>query len=430
MGRAAIEPGRWGRISLIPELQISEGKWVPIPEAERGRGDPRRWSVVPDRWRATARVHDADDGRVRQVSRYSGSKTTAEALLRRELEGRQAQRCTLLLEVESRAQTVAVAAAAWLDEARGRLAGSSYDTYRQTLDRHIGSSTLGALGLEEVKPSSVNELLQAVAQSSGVGAAKLVRSVLNGTFEQAVASDAVLTNPVRQARPVRNTRRPRPAEGERDTRRALTRNERDRLIRFVYSDPYCQKYDLADLIAFMAGTGVRVGEAIALQWKNLDLDRTPAATIAATISRVTGEGNKVQTSTKTGRDRVVYLPPWLAERLRARRDSAETQSCRAAANREAVVFDTPPVWTPAATVRTGGNLRDRSNTTKQLRRVYDAAGFPWMTSHTMRRTAASLLDDAGVPMREVSSQLGHTDLRTTYLYLDRRQATTRAADVL
>jgi integrase len=53
-----------------------------------------------------------------------------------------------------------------------------------------------------------------------------------------------------------------------------------------------------------------------------------------------------------------------------------------------------------------------------------------MTSHTMLRTAASLLDDAGLPLREVSGQLNHTDLRTTYLYLDRRQATTRAAEVL
>lgn len=122
--------------------------------------------------------------------------------------------------------------------------------------------------------------------------------------------------------------------------------------------------------------------------------------------------------------------PWLADRLRSRRDLAATQPWRAAANRAAVVIDTAVARYPTATVRSGGNLRDRSNTTKQLRRVYDAAGFPWMTSHTMRRTAASLLDDAGLPVREVSGQLGHTDLRTTYLYLDRRQATTRAADVL
>lgn len=387
--------------------------------------------MVPERWRATARVRDADDGRLRQVSRYSRSKTTAEALLRIELEGRQAQRAPQNLEIRTQTETVARAAAGWLDEARGRLAGSSFDTYRQTLDRHIALSTLGAMRLDEVKPSSVNELLQSVAQRSGAGAAKLVRSVLNGTFERAVAGDAVPANPVRQAGPVRSPRKHRPAEGERDTRRALTRDERDRLITFVNTDRYCEKYDLADLVAFMAGTGVRVGEAIALQWKNLDLgDQHPTATIAATVSRVAGQGNGVQTSTKTGRDRVVYLPPWLAERLQARHDLSEGQPWRVAANRAGVVFDTATALYPSEKVRSGGNLRDRSNTTKQLRRVYDAAGFPWMTSHTMRRTAASLLDDAGLPMREVSGQLGHTDLRTTYLYLDRRQATTRAADVL
>lgn len=416
---------------MIPEVQTANGKWTPIHEADRGEGDPRRWPVVPGRWRATVRVHDADDGKLRQVSRYSSSKTKAEVLLRAELEGRQVERAAQATQSWIDTETVASAAAGWLAEARSRLAGSSYDTYRQTVARHIASSTLGQMPVNEVKPSSVNELLQLVVRDSGPGAAKLVRSVLNGTFERAVARDVVQANPVRQARPVRRPRMLRPAEGERDTRRALTREERDRLLGFIDADLYCQRYDLADLVAFMAGTGVRVGEAIALQWKNLDLnDQRPSATIAATISRVTGQGNEVQTSTKTGRDRVVYLPAWLAQRLRARRERAQGQPSRMSKNRTGVVFDTATAWYPTDKVRSEGNLRDRSNTTKQLRRVYDAAGFPWMTSHTMRRTAASLLDDAGLPLREVSGQLGHTDLRTTYLYLDRRQATTRAADVL
>lgn len=137
MGRTAIKPGRWGRVSLIPEVQTGNGKWIPIPEGERGKGDPRRWPVVPERWRATARVHDIDDGRLRQISRYSRSKTTAEALPRIELEGRQAQGAAQRLEIKTQAETVAAAAAGWLDEARGRLAGSSYDSYRQTLARHM-----------------------------------------------------------------------------------------------------------------------------------------------------------------------------------------------------------------------------------------------------------------------------------------------------
>lgn len=91
----------------------------------------------------------------------------------------------------------------------------------------------------------------------------------------------------------------------------------------------------------------------------------------------------------------MYLPAWLAKRLRSRRERAAGQSWRTINNQVGVAFDTAATWYPTAKVRSGGNLRDRSNTTKQLRRVYDAAGFAWMTSRTMRRTAASLLDDAG-----------------------------------
>ena len=426
MGRQATDPGRWGRITLVPETRSKGGRWTPVPEASRRSGDPRRWPVAPQRWRATARVRDADDGKLRQVSRYGDSKTKAEALLRKDLEARQSNRTNRAASpARCDVESLASAAASWLSEARERLAGSSYDTYRQTLRRHVAPSPLGAAPLVDVRPAAVNELLLHVLQQSGPGAAKLVRSVLNGTFERAIGQDVIQNNPVRQAGPIRSPRRSRPVEGERDTRRALTREDRDRLIDFADSDGYCRACDLADLIAFMAGTGVRVGEAIALQWRNLELDEsTPIAIVAATVSRVTGQGNRVQTSTKTGRDRVIYLPEWLASRLRSRREGAGT--CPPLAP----VFGTAALGSGPSHGQRSGQLRDRSNTTKQLRRVYDAAGLPWMTSHTLRRTAASLLDDAGLPLREVSGQLGHSDLRTTFLYLDRRRATTRAADVL
>jgi integrase len=266
-------------------------------------------------------------------------------------------------------ETVARAAAAWLGEAQGRLAGSSFDTYRQTLVRHVAPSAVGAMPLGEAKPSAVNELLQSVAQTSGPGAAKLVRSVLNGTFERAVARDVVHVNPVRQARPVRMPRKLRPAEGERDTRRALTREERDRLIEYVDADPYCEKYDLADLIAFMEGTGVRDGEALALQWKNLDLNgERPTATIAATISRVAGQGNEVQTSTKTGQDRVVFLPLWLAERLghvvseQGGRPGERSTTGRVSSSTSPPLGTPRPRCGPAATCGTGATPPSSSDT--------------------------------------------------------------------
>jgi integrase len=78
-----------------------------------------------------------------------------------------------------------------------------------------------------------------------------------------------------------------------------------------------------------------------------------------------------------------------------------------------------------------GKLRDPSNTTKALRSALDRAGFEWATSHTFRRTAATLMDQRGLTAREIAGQLGHASPSiTTDVYMDRRPATTRAAEVL
>ena len=62
-----------------------------------------------------------------------------------------------------------------------------------------------------------------------------------------------------------------------------------------------------------------------------------------------------------------------------------------------------------------GLLGDPSNTQSDLRKVFDRAGYPGITSHTFRRTVATLTTSlqAGVPMKVVSEQLGHSSLAIT-----------------
>ena len=43
-----------------------------------------------------------------------------------------------------------------------------------------------------------------------------------------------------------------------------------------------------------------------------------------------------------------------------------------------------------------GHLRDPSNTQADLRDVFDRVGYPDITSHTFRRTVATLMDQAGL----------------------------------
>jgi integrase len=55
-----------------------------------------------------------------------------------------------------------------------------------------------------------------------------------------------------------------------------------------------------------------------------------------------------------------------------------------------------------------GGLRDRDNAIGDLRNVLNAAGFTWVTSHTFRRTVATLMDQNGLSPRAAADQLGHS----------------------
>jgi integrase len=79
----------------------------------------------------------------------------------------------------------------------------------------------------------------------------------------------------------------------------------------------------------------------------------------------------------------------------------------------------------------GGGLRDPSNTQADLRVVFTAAGFNWVTSHIYRKTVATLMDEAGLTARQAADQLGHAKVSMTQdSYFGRKVARTGAADLL
>ena len=101
--------------------------------------------------------------------------------------------------------------------------------------------------------------------------------------------------------------------------------------------------------------------------------------VNSTVVRSKEHGLVVQDRPKSAAGwRVIALPDSIIEMLRRRQGSGAPMS--------AVVFRSPL-----------GQVRDRSNTTGDLRRVFDRAGFDWVSSHTLRKTVATRLDDADSP---------------------------------
>ena len=66
-----------------------------------------------------------------------------------------------------------------------------------------------------------------------------------------------------------------------------------------------------------------------------------------------------------------------------------------------------------------------------LRDALDPIGFTWLTSHNFRKTAATLLDDGGLTVREIADQLGHKRVSETLdTYLGRAQPSPKVAKLL
>ncbi|MQA35959.1 tyrosine-type recombinase/integrase [Modestobacter roseus] len=399
IGRPRTERGQWGKITLTPLVE-RDGKWVAAPEGAK-----------PGRWRARARYRD-ENGRVHPVQREATAKARAERTLRDALHNwtTPVQGAAFSADL-----TLRDAGQLWLEQKRRPESGvkaSSLSQYEANFGRYVRDSTIAERTLRDVNAVPIlRPFLQKVADDHGSGAARTARTVVSGILTMAM-EDGVLTHNA-----ARNVRPPKPVTGVKDrmserrravvgdgpdvvrnTKRALTRQERDALLAFAAQDEASQRRDVVDLVRWMAGTGVRISEALDQSWDDIDL----------ATGRARVRGTKSEHS-----NRLAELPAWLVECLRERRAGGVSAS--------GYVFDSP---------RTGGR-RDRRNAARAVRDLLDRAGFAWMTPHTFRRTVATLIVEAGLPINMAADVLGHADASmTARLYLGRNTDTARAAAVL
>jgi integrase len=80
---------------------------------------------------------------------------------------------------------------------------------------------------------------------------------------------------------------------------------------------------------------------------------------------------------------------------------------------------------------TAGTLRDPDNFNKQRRAVRDELGAPDVTSHSFRKTVATLIDDEGLSARIGADHPGHAQVSMTQdRYMSRGRVHSQVADLL
>ncbi|GAA1524403.1 tyrosine-type recombinase/integrase [Brevibacterium permense] len=202
----------------------------------------------------------------------------------------------------------------WTESLQG-----SDDHTEQTLERYesivekIIGPALGEYLIIEATVSRVDQFLRALAGKTP-GRAKTTKSVLTSMFDLAVRHDALRTNPVREVRLPARKRKPV---------KALTIDEaselREGLRKWQGAEGVKgprRSAELLDVVDVMLGTGMRIGEVLALRWSDVDLGDHPSLTVTGTLVPIKDKGLNRQGHAKTASGyRVLTLPTFVVDVL-------------------------------------------------------------------------------------------------------------------
>jgi integrase len=204
---------------------------------------------------------------------------------------------------------------------------------------------------------------------------------------EAVRWGVIATNPAAAVRP---PRAPRPAlhVPNQATCAAILARAGDRSI--------------AGPVTLALGTGMRLGEILAVRWKDVDLDRK-VLRVTATLSYVAGEFTFPQPKT-SGARRSVDLPGFVVAFLRRQR--------KAQAERRLFYG---PTWTDCDVVLddVAGAPFAPWSVSADFRRLTRELELPRTRFHDLRHAHATQLLAAGVHPKAVSERLGHSTVAFT-----------------
>ena len=260
----------------------------------------------------------------------------------------------------------------------GELSPVSVDVYERAVK--VARPRMAGLRLSDLDPALLQDLLAGIRKDHG-DRERAVRAVLNAVLTRAVMAKAIDANPMRELGKTK-----RKATGPKGAP-ALNGAEVLRAFKRVRTSAYCRRADLRDPVLMLIGTGVRRSEVLGIRWQDVDLDAA-TATIAGRAVRIKGEGLVWLSATKNGAPgRTVPLPAFVVSALRERRKTRISDKW---------VF-------PSAS----GTLRDPDNFNKQWRKARGRFDLDEVTSHSWRKTLATVIDDAGLSARVGADQLGH-----------------------
>jgi integrase len=303
--------------------------------------------------------------------------------------GKQAQK--RLAELIANAQPASTSATVGALRTRWRksaqVTGDTMERYDFAL-KHVPDG-FWTIKLGDLKPSTIADLYQAM-EDAGTRPPTIRKAytALSSMLTFAVRDDLITQNPCRSVRPP-----------EIEEREYVTPTAAHLRKMIEWADAQPGSFGIWQRMAI--ATGVRKGELLALQWRDVDMFNG----VIRVDNSMRRKGKRAKAKTKAS-ERDVVLDALTADALRDwyTKCNARASSVGTFVPEDGYVFSEDPACRTTITL---------NSATQRQRRLSKRVGCPGARVHDLRHAHATMLLEAGVSARTVADRLGHSRPSTT-----------------
>lgn len=265
----------------------------------------------------------------------------------------------------------------WLNDiAPTRIKRSTWYQYESTIRNHL-MPTLGNILLSKLSPHHIQEMINNQQKSGGsVRQAQIIRNTLSAALHTAVNREIIHKNVARMVDMPQSIRK------ERDIWTS------EQIKHFLETAKTSQYFPIFKLICTY---GLRRGEALGLRWCDVDF-----------------------------KNKVIHIRQQIVECgkhifVETTKTNAGERDLPLAASVEATLCDYPHKGGEDSLIfqTRNGTPVQPNNLYRLFQKLREDAGLPHIAIHDVRHSVATMMKDAGIPIKDAQMMLGHADPTTT-----------------
>lgn len=296
---------------------------------------------------------------------------------------------------------------------KANLQDSTLSNYIDLMNKNVKPNALGKMVVANVKKSDIKTFYAYLRKDRKFATTtiQLYQNILYPAFQLAVDDSIIRLNPCKGCMKeyVRG--------GLSTTKYPLTRQEQSALLHFIENDNVYSKYYA--MVAFMLGTGCRIGEVIGLTWDDIDFETQTVSINHQVIYRKQVETNKCRhyiSLPKNKTCRTIPLQKEIYQIMHQYKKQTYFKSMYSEYSLDGYskfVFlnSELKLYTPNTITRALHSMRDTFNAGQDV-----AMGdliLPDFSAHTFRHTFCTRMAENGIDIKVLQEIMGHKTIAVT-----------------